>query len=130
LIQARVPGLQTSGTGRTLSRMTFSHFKAARFRALGLLAALLAAGPALAGSIYGNLKRGAQPLGGVALKLVCGASQASGQSDAQGNYTLVIAGSGRCALMVGDKAFPVVLGEDAARYDFDVPADNAPLRRR
>ena len=110
--------------------MTFLHFRAMGFRALGLSIALLGAGPALAGSIYGNLQRGAQPLAGMALRLVCGASQASGQSDAKGNYTLVIAGSGRCALTVGDKAFPVVLGEDAARYDFDVPADTSPLRRR
>jgi len=110
--------------------MSFSLTKTTRLRFLGLLAGLLVAGPAAAGSIYGNLKRGPQPLGGVAVKLVCGANNASGQSDAQGNYTLAIGGSGRCALTVGDKAFPVVLGEDAARYDFEVPADASPLRRR
>ena len=95
--------------------------------ALGLA---LGSGPAVAGAIYGNLKRGAQPLPEVPLNLRCGAEEASGHSDAQGNYALALKASGRCRLLVGDKATLVVLGEDAARYDFEMPADALPLRRR
>lgn len=86
--------------------------------------------PASAAAIYGNLKRGSQPLAGVALKLVCPGGSATGNSNPQGNYNLSVPGEGRCALTVGDKTTWVVLTSDPARYDFEVPADAAPLARR
>jgi hypothetical protein len=98
-------------------------------RGLLLIAALAVAGPAWAGAIYGNLKHGDKPLE-IALKLICGSETVVGKSDATGNYRLSIAGSGRCALSVGDKTAVVVLGSDPARYDFDVPDGAAPLRQR
>ena len=99
-------------------------------RGLVALVAVLASGTAAAGALYGSLKRGEQPLPAVPLKLICGGQSVTGESDAQGNYRLAIPGMGRCALTVGNKAVAVVLGDDAARYDFEVPADAAPLRRR
>ena len=95
-----------------------------------LAAALCLVGPASAAAIYGNLKRGNQPLAGVVLKLVCPGGAATGNSSPQGNYNLSVAGEGRCALSVGDKTTWVVLTNDPARYDFEVPADTAPLARR
>ena len=102
----------------------------AGWRRLVALAAVLASGAASAGALYGSLKRGEQPLPALPLKLICGGQSVTGESDAQGRYRLSIAGAGRCALTVGDKAVAVVLGDDPARYDFEVPADAAPLRRR
>ncbi len=99
-------------------------------RCLVAAAVLILAGPASAAAIYGNLKRGNQPLVGVVLKLVCPGGAATGNSNAQGNYNLSVAGEGRCALSVGDKTTWVVLTGDPARYDFEVPADAAPLARR
>ena len=100
------------------------------FRCLAAAAALTVVTPASAAAIYGNLKRGNQPLAGVALKLVCPGAAATGNSNPQGNYNLSVAGEGRCALSVGDKTTWVVLTSDPARYDFEVPADAAPLARR
>jgi hypothetical protein len=100
------------------------------FRPLALLALLAWAAPASAAAIYGNLKRGNQPVAGAALKLVCPGGSATGKSNAQGDYNISVAGEGRCALSVGDKTTWVVLTGDPARYDFDVPADAAPLSRR
>ena len=97
---------------------------------LFLAAALCLAAPASAAAIYGNLKRGNQPLAGVVLKLVCPGGASTGSSNAQGNYNLSVAGEGRCALSVGEKTTWVVLTSDPARYDFEVPADAAPLARR
>jgi len=97
----------------------------AGWRRLVALAAVLASGAASAGALYGSLKRGEQPLPALPLKLICGGQSVTGESDAQGRYRLSIAGAGRCALTVA-----VVLGDDPARYDFEVPADAAPLRRR
>jgi hypothetical protein len=91
---------------------------------------IAAAGPAAAAAISGRLQRGDQPLAGAELKLICGAVSVAGKSDARGNYNLPIDGSGRCAFSVGDKTVVVVLGRDPARYDFEVPADAAPLVRR
>ena len=99
-------------------------------RLLFLAAALCLAGPVSAAAIYGNLKRGNQPLPGVVLKLVCPGGSATGNANPQGNYNLSVAGEGRCALSVGDKTTWVVLTSDPARYDFEVPADAAPLARR
>jgi hypothetical protein len=96
-----------------------------------VLATLLAlAGPASAAAIYGNLKRGNQPVVGAALKLVCPGGSVTGNSNAQGDYNLSVAGAGRCALSVGEKTTWVVLTSEPARYDFEVPADAAPLSRR
>lgn len=97
---------------------------------LFLAAALCLAAPASAAAIYGNLKRGNQPLAGVVLKLVCPGGAGTGSSNPQGNYNLSVAGEGRCALSVGEKTTWVVLTSDPARYDFEVPADAAPLARR
>ncbi len=100
------------------------------FRCLVAAAVLIVAGPVSAAAIYGNLKRGDQPLAGVVLKLVCPGGAATGNSTPQGNYNLSVAGEGRCAFSVGDKTTWVVLTSDPARYDFEVPADAAPLARR
>ena len=99
-------------------------------RCLVAAAALSLAGPTAAAAIYGNLKRGTQPLAGVVLKLVCPGGAATGSSNPQGNYNLSTAGEGRCALSVGDKTTWVVLSSDPARYDFEVPPGAAPLARR
>ncbi len=100
-------------------------------RTLLLGAALAAAGPADAAAVFGNLKRGAQPLAGAALRLECPGGQATGASDALGNFSLAVPGKGRCALFVGERSAVVVLGAEPVRYDFDVPADAAaPLRQR
>ena len=102
---------------------------AARAFLLGL--ALAVAGTASAAAIYGSLKRGEQPLAGAEVKLVCpGGGSVSGNANAQGNYNLSVTGAGRCAFSVGDKTTWVVLSADPARYDFEVPADAAPLSRR
>ena len=93
-------------------------------------AALGLALPASAAAIFGNLKRGNAPLAGVVLKLVCPGGSTTGNSNPQGNYNLSTAGEGRCALSVGEKTTWVVLTSDPSRYDFDVPADAAPLARR
>jgi hypothetical protein len=110
------------------------NFRPTRLRAgLGALLCLaLVTAPAVAAAaaISGKLQRGGQPLVAAELKLICGAETAVGKSDAQGNYNLTIGASGRCAFSVGDKSVLVVLGRDPARYDFEVPADAAPLVRR
>lgn len=99
-------------------------------RCLVAAAVLTLAGPASAAAIYGSLKRGNQPLAGLALKLVCPGGSSTGKSNPQGDYNLSVAGEGRCAFSVGDKTTWVVLTSDPARYDFEVPADAAPLARR
>jgi hypothetical protein len=99
-------------------------------RFLVLAAALALALPASAAAIYGKLKRGNQPVAGATLKLVCPGGSVTGSSNAQGDYNLSVAGEGRCAFSVGDKTTWVVLSSDPARYDFEVPADAAPLNRR
>ncbi len=100
------------------------------FRTLLLLAIGTAAVPADAAAVFGNLKRGTQALAGAALRLECPGGQATGTSDAQGNFNLSVPGKGRCVLFVGDKNAVVVLGTEPVRYDFEVPADAAPLRQR
>ena len=99
-------------------------------RSLLLLAIGVAAGPAGAAAVFGNLQRAKQPVAGSALRLECPGGQATGTSDAQGNFNLSVPGKGRCVLFVGDKNAVVVLGAEPARYDFEVPADAAPLRQR
>ena len=91
---------------------------------------LTLAGPTSAAAIYGNLKSGNKPVAGAVLKLVCPGGSVTGNSNAQGDYNLSAAGAGRCALSVGEKTTWVVLTSDPARYDFEVPADAAPLSRR
>ena len=91
---------------------------------------LTLAGPASAAAIYGNLKSGNKPVAGAVLKLVCPGGSVTGNSNAQGDYNLSVAGAGRCALSVGEKTTWVVLTSDPARYDFEVPTDAAPLSRR
>ncbi len=93
-------------------------------------AAWAAAAPASAAAVFGNLQRGSQPLAGAELRLECPSGKAAGKSDASGNFNLSVPGKGRCALFVGDKSAVVVLSGEPARYDFEVPADAAPLRQR
>lgn len=95
-----------------------------------LVAALGAALPASAATIYGTLKRGNLPLGSVAVQLTCAALNSSGQSDPGGKYSLSIAASGPCILKVDGKTAPVNLGSQPARYDFEVPATGSSMEQR
>lgn len=88
-----------------------------------------ASSPALAATIYGSLTRDGQPLRNVGVKLTCGGSQSAGRTDEQGNYSLSIAASGSCSLSVDGKAANVILGKEAARYDFVVPAAGTSLQQ-
>lgn len=97
-----------------------------------LAVVIAAAGPASAGAISGTLTRpGNKPLGGADVKLVCGNAESAGKSDAQGNYSLAIAASGLCTLSVGPgKSASVLLGNNPARYNFEVPDSGASLQQR
>jgi hypothetical protein len=101
-------------------------------RWLVLTATLVSAGPTLAGAISGTLtKPGNRPIGVVEVKLVCGGTESVGKSDAQGNYSLAIAASGLCTLVVGGgKSSSVLLGKNPARYNFEVPDAGAALVQR
>ena len=89
-----------------------------------LLVAILSASVssiAEAATVYGTLTRNNSPLGNVPVLLTCGTVQSSGQSSAQGNYSLNITTSGACILKVDGKQETVNLGSQPVRYDFDVP---------
>jgi len=86
--------------------------------------------PALAATIYGSLTRDGQPLGGADIALNCGGSQGSGRSDGQGNYSISIGAAGSCTITVEGKSAMVVLGKEAKRYDFEVPAGGDSLIQR
>lgn len=85
--------------------------------------------PALAATIYGSLTRNGQPLSNVAVTLTCGGSSSAGRTDQQGNYSLSITASGSCSLSVEGKTAEVILGKEAARYDFVVPAEGTSLQQ-
>jgi hypothetical protein len=95
--------------------------------------------PALAGSIFGDLKEGARSVGrGVEVRIVCGRDGPwTTTTDDYGAYSISVPQAGRCDLFVlykgrATRAYPIASSDDPARYDFDLVYENSQyvLRRR
>lgn len=93
--------------------------------------------PALAGTIFGNLREEAKSVGaGVTVQITCGGNPYQVATDDYGAYSINVP-PGRCDLTVQYKgawtaAYPVASSDDPARYDFDLVYENEKyvLRRR
>jgi hypothetical protein len=94
------------------------------------MAACFAAGPALADTIYGSIRKNNQPVADTVVTLACGGMQVQGRTDGQGNYSLSISASGRCQLSVDNKSATVFLSREGSLYNFDVPAAGDALIQR
>lgn len=91
---------------------------------LAVLGFVLAASVSAA-EIHGTVSENGKPLGkGVALKLDCGGTTASGSTDDFGGYSLKVAASGQCKLSIDYKGGTASLGvavfDKPSRYDLEV----------
>lgn len=98
---------------------------------LVVLGLALAAG-ASAAEIRGTVSEGGKPLGkGVAMKLDCGGTTASGSTDEFGGYSLKVAATGQCKLSIDYKGATASLGvavyEKPSRYDLEVKQEAGKL---
>jgi hypothetical protein len=78
-----------------------------------------------AAEIHGTVSEGGKPLPeGVALKLDCGGTSATAQTDKFGSYSLKIGATGECALSIaykkGNPSVKVTVYEKPSRYDLEV----------
>jgi hypothetical protein len=97
--------------------------------AVACVAVLVSFADARAEQIYGNVNRG-----NVLVRVQCdsGASQET-RADAQGNYQVFIAPTGRCTLSLpeqGGASATVYSYDQPARFDFSVVEGSAELQRR
>ncbi len=102
------------------------------------LAALLAAaaGPALAGEVYGRVTMGRASVGAAAtVGAQCGEKAYKAQpTDKSGAYHFIVADSGRCSLIVTYKdasaTLDMVSNEDAVQYDIELEMKDGKLTAR
>ena len=91
---------------------------------LGVLGFVIAVA-ASAAEIHGTVSEGGKPLPkGVALKLDCAGTTASGSTDEFGGYSLKLAATGQCKLSIdykgGSASLGVAVFEKPSRYDLEV----------
>jgi hypothetical protein len=103
---------------------------------LGVCGFILAAA-AFAGEIHGTLSDAGKPVPkGTTLKLDCGGVYAASATDQFGSYSLKVAATGPCKVMVDYKgtslALPVTLYEKPSRYDLVIQTegDKSSLSRK
>jgi len=100
--------------------------------ALAIALALPVILAAAAAEIHGTVSDNGRPVAkGVALKLDCGGTIASGRTDEFGGYSIKIAATGECTLSVDYKnaagSLKVTVYEKPSRYDIDVRVDGDKL---
>jgi hypothetical protein len=105
-----------------------------RFIAIALfaLAGLALSAVSRAAEIHGTVSEEGKPLpAGVALKVECGGTSASAQTDRFGSYSLKIAATGECRLSLDYKgstaSLPVTLYDRPSRYDLVVKHESGKL---
>ena len=94
--------------------------------ALGCL--LASAQFAIAGTVFGIIRLGAQPAANADVALTCGGPPIRTRTDARGTYRLTVPGTGRCTLNVGSASTAVVVYDEPLRYDFAI-VGNGPQSR-
>ena len=92
------------------------------------LAGLALAALVSAAEIHGTISENGKPLPqGVAVKLDCGGTSASGSTDPYGGYSVKINATGDCRVSVDYKgasaSLPVTLYEKPSRYDLVVKTE-------
>lgn len=89
----------------------------------GFFGVLLAAA-AGAAEVHGTISENGKPLPGVAVKLDCSGSSASGVTDQFGGYSVKTAATGDCKISVDYKgsslSLPVTVYDKPSRYDLVV----------
>ncbi len=81
-----------------------------------------------AAEIHGTISENGKPLPqGVAVKLDCGGTSASGSTDAFGGYSVKISATGDCKVSIDYKgaaaSLPVTIYEKPSRYDLVVKTE-------
>jgi hypothetical protein len=87
--------------------------------------------PALSGALYGTVRLGGAPAGGITLVVSCpgfdaaGARSAQGVADASGSYSLNVPASGRCEMRIQSNGrigapFEVLVSENPVRFDLKI----------
>jgi hypothetical protein len=90
-----------------------------------VLALLMSAVPAFAGTIFGTLKVNGEPVGsGVQVLVTCRGEQYYGKTDQYGAYNVGVP-PGRCELAVNfnkswTEPYAIASSDDPARYDFEL----------
>jgi hypothetical protein len=96
--------------------------------ALAVAAFGVAAGPAVAATIYGSVSENQQPASNRAIELHCpGQDPVPITTDARGSYRFTVAATGSCVVRMGAAEAPVILSGNPAQYNFELRNVNGRL---
>ena len=76
-----------------------------------------------AGQISGTIRDASGPLAGVNVSINCGGKTGTGKTDTSGRYSIYVAATGSCTLMVKESTAKVFSSNQPTRHNFVLSAE-------